>query len=267
MGLTPFRTDKCRPLADRMQRYGLGVKLVGALRAQENAWEKRPLVRHLYREWHEMIRQRLSEVSGLTVGLGSGFGSLRDTIPDVVLTDVKPTPWTTEAVDAEQMPYGDGSLANLVLVDVFHHLARPRRFFDEAARVLTPGGHVVILDPYCSPVSTVAYRLFHEERADLRGPALEDDVSVGASPLASNQARATLVFFRRLSQFERSWPQLAVIERRRLALLAYPLSGGFRGRRLAPGIAHRPLAVAERLLEPLALLLAFRCLIVLERKL
>jgi SAM-dependent methyltransferase len=198
------------------------VTLVDALRAQEAAWAERPLVRRLYREWHEMIRQRLSAVSGPTVELGSGFGSLRETIPDVVLTDV---------------------------------------FFDEAARVLTPGGRIVILDPYCSPVSTVAYRLFHLERTDLSAPALEDDVSVGASPLASNQARATLVFFRYLGQFERAWPELTVIERGRLALVAYPLSGGFGGRRLAPGFVHGPLAAAERLLEPLAPLLAFRCLI------
>jgi SAM-dependent methyltransferase len=235
------------------------VELVDALLAQEAAWAERPLVRRLYREWHEMIRRRLSAVSGPAVELGSGFGSLRETIPDVVLTDVEPTPWTTEAVDAQHMPYADSSLANLVLVDVFHHLARPRRFFDEAARVLTPGGRVVILDPYCSPVSTIAYQLFHQERTDLRAPALEDDMSVGASPLASNQARATLVFFRYLDQFERSWPQLAVIERRRLAPLAYPLSGGFGGRRLVPGFAHGPLAAVERLLQPLAPLLAFRC--------
>lgn len=241
------------------------MTLVDALRAQEAAWAERPLVRRMYREWHQMIRQRLSAVSGLTVELGSGFGSLRETIPGVVLTDVESTPWSDEAVDAENMPYGDGSVANLVLVDVFHHLARPRRFFDEAARVLAPGGRIVILDPYCSPVSTVAYRLFHRERTDLNAPALEDDLSVGASPLDSNQARATLVFFRYLDQFERSWPQLAVLERKRLALLAYPLSGGFGGRRLAPGFTHRPLAAAERLLQPLAQLLAFRCLILLER--
>jgi len=241
------------------------VTLVDALRAQETAWAERPLVRRLYREWHEMIRQRLSAASGQTVELGSGFGSLRETIPSVVLTDVEATPWSDEAVDAENMPYGDESVANLVLVDVFHHLARPRRFFEEAARVLAPGGRIVILDPYCSPVSTVAYRLFHRERTDLSAPALEDDINVGASPLDSNQARATLVFFRYLDQFERSWPELAVIERRTLALLAYPLSGGFGGRRLAPSSAYGPLSAVERLLRPLAPLLAFRCLVVLEQ--
>lgn len=242
------------------------MNLVDVLRTQKAAWDERPLVRRLYRQWHGMARQRLSTVSGLTVELGSGFGSLRETIPNVILTDVEPTPWSADVVDAEQMPYGDRSLANLVLVDVFHHLARPRRFFDEAARVLAPRGRIVILDPYCSPVSAVAYRMFHRERTDLSAPALEEDLSVGASPLDSNQARATLVFFRSLDEFERTWPKLRVVERIRLALLAYPLSGGFGGHQFAPGFAYGPLTTAERLLRPLASLLAFRCLIVLERE-
>ena len=74
----------------------------------------------------------------------------------VVTTDVEPTPWADHVVDAERLPYGDGSLANLVLIDVFHHLADPAGFLDEASRTLAPGGRVVILDPYCSPVSTLA---------------------------------------------------------------------------------------------------------------
>ena len=159
-------------------------------------------------------------------------------------------------MDAERLPYADGSLANLVLIDVFHHLADPAGFLDEARRTLAPGGRVVILDPYCSPVSTLAYRAFHPERTDLSAPAFAPEAEIAADPLASNQARATLVFFRH-AELRRGWPDLRVVERRRLALVAYPLSGGFFGR-LAPGAAYRPLAAAERVLAPLAPLLAFR---------
>ena len=240
-------------------------ELVAALRQQEAAWRKRGLVRRLYREWHELIRERLAIVDGPTVELGSGFGALAGSIPAVVLTDVMKTPWVDSVVDAEQMPFADGSIANLVLVDVFHHLPHPRRFLDEARRVLAAGGRLVVLDPYCSPVSTVAYTVFHRERTDLRGVALENDSAVARSPLDSNQARATLVFFRGLSRFEEMWPDLRVIERRRLACIAYPLSGGFTGRRLAPDGAHSLLAALELLARPLAPLLAFRCLVVVER--
>jgi SAM-dependent methyltransferase len=232
---------------------------------QDEAWSRRALLRRLYGEWFEEIERRLSAVPGDSVELGSGTGRLREHLPLVVTTDVEPTPWADHVADAERLPFADGSLANLVLVDVFHHLADPARFLDEARRTLAPGGRVLVLDPYCSPVSTLAYRAFHPERTDLSAPAFAVDERRAGDPLASNQARATLVFFRHAEELRRGWPELLLLERRRLALFAYPLSGGFFGRRLAPGAAYRPLMAAERMLAPLAPLLAFRCLVVLER--
>ncbi len=242
------------------------MNLRETLDAQLEAWNSRPLVRRLYLDWFEEIGRQLAGVPGETVELGSGIGKLKERFPFVVATDIEPTPWSDHVVDAEHLPYADGSLANLVLVDVFHHLADPARFLDEARRTLAPGGRVVILDPYCSPVSTPAYRLFHEERTDLSAPAFEPEAAIAADPLASNQARTTLVFFRREDELRRSWPDLRIAERRRLALVLYPLSGGFSGRRLVPDAAYRPLAAVERALAPLAPLLAFRCLVVLERR-
>jgi SAM-dependent methyltransferase len=240
--------------------------LTAILEVQQRAWQARPLLRRLYRSWYADIQERLSPVGGPTVELGAGFGSFKAFAPEVVATDVEATPWVDEVVDAEALPYTDRSIANLVLVDVFHHLARPARFLDEAQRALAAGGRVVILDPYCSPVSNLAYKWFHHERTDLAGAALEDDLDVAGSPIASNQARATLVFFRNAGEVRERWPGLRLVERRQLALFAYPLSGGFSGRRLTPSAAYPVLAAAEKLLAPLAPLMAFRCLVVLERQ-
>lgn len=242
------------------------ARLVAALREQERSWESRPLLRALYEQWFRSICGALSSVPGRSVELGAGIGMLARTCPTVEPTDVASTPWASEVADAESLPYTDGSLANLVLVDVFHHLARPARFLDEATRALAPGGRLVVLDPYCSPISTVAYRLFHHERTDLHAGPFADDPSVADDPLASNQARATLVFFRHADELARRWPQLAFYRRERFALLAYPLSGGFTGRQLVPGRLGLAVARAENTLGPLAKLLAFRCLAVLERR-
>jgi len=242
------------------------TELRGALAAQERAWHERPFLRRLYHGWYEEIARRLAGVRGETVELGSGIGRLKEAVPDVVTTDVEATSWADWVVDAERLPFEGESLANLVLVDVFHHLARPAAFLNEAARVLAPAGRVVILDPFCSPVSTLAYKAFHHERTDLHAAPFGDDDAVAEAPLASNQARATLVFFRALDEFERRWPTLRVRERRRLAVLAYPLSGGFTKRPLIPRSLARPVLALDRLLEgPAAPLAAFRCLVVLER--
>jgi SAM-dependent methyltransferase len=234
------------------------VTFVDELRVQERAWDERPLLRALYREWFELIAQRLAP-GGPTVELGAGIAKFREVVPDAEATDIEPTPWTDVAVDAERLPYADASVANLVLIDVFHHLPSPKRFVAEAVRVLRPGGRVLILDPYCSPVSTIAYKAFHHERTDLGADAYADDESLRADPLASNQARATLVFFRRPDGLPE---ELRIVERLRLSFVEYPLSGGFTKR---PLLRVR-LRALERMLQPLAPLLAFRCLIVLERR-
>lgn len=241
------------------------TSLVDALRVQEASWNARPLVRALYVRWFEEVCASLANVTGRCIEIGSGIATLPQTCPRVEPTDVEPTPWVSQVVDAEALPYDDGALANLVLVDVFHHLARPARFLDEAVRALAPGGRIVLLEPYCSPISTRAYKRFHHERTDLTAAPFDDDVSIADAPLASNQARPTLVFFRHADELVERWPLLRIVERRRLALLAYPLSGGFTGRQLVPAVVGRGLARLEGLLDFLGPLIAFRCLVVLER--
>jgi SAM-dependent methyltransferase len=243
-----------------------GENLADALAAQEAAWHERPSVRRLYEDWYRQVVQRLSRADGPTVELGSGIGRFKEFCPEAILTDVEPTAWADVVVDAAAMPFEDRSVANLVLFDVFHHLADPARFFDEATRTLMPGGRVVIVDPYCSPVSYVAYRLLHDERTDLEAPALIIDEMIASNPRESNQARATLVFFRQQDEYGARWPHLPIVERMRFSFVAYPLSGGFTGRRFAPHFLSGPLEVLERVLAPLAPLLAFRCLVVLERR-
>jgi SAM-dependent methyltransferase len=242
------------------------TSLVSLLREQQKAWTERPLLRLLYGEWHRAIVDRLAPVAGISIELGAGIGGLRDVAGDrVLLTDVERTPWVDAEADALALPYADGSLANIVLVDVFHHLGDPARFLDEADRTLAPGGRVVMVEPYCSPLSTALYRRFHHERTDMRVDPFRADAGVASEPFESNQALPTLAFYRHVASFRRRWPRLRMVERRRFAFLLYPLAGGFSKRPLAPASLFRPVRALESVLRPLAPLLAFRCLVVLER--
>jgi SAM-dependent methyltransferase len=200
------------------------------------------------------------------VELGSGIGRLRDVAGTrVVLTDVEQTPWVDEAVDALHLPYVDGSLANIVMLDVFHHLANPARFLDEVDRTLAPGGRLVLIEPYCSTISTPLYRVFHQERTDTEADPFAPDPEIARAAFDSNQALPTLVFFRRLAELQSRWPALRLVEQKRFSFLIYPLSGGFTRRPLLPPPLYPVVRLIERALRPLAPMLAFRCLVVLEK--
>jgi SAM-dependent methyltransferase len=218
-------------------------------------------------EWYRWLADRLSGVPGESIELGSGIGKLRLVTDDrVLLTDVELTRWVDAKVDALNLPYRDGSVANIVMLDVFHHLADPARFLDEATRALTNGGRLLMVEPYCSPVSALFYRRFHHERTDLSADAFAVDQQSALGPMESNQALPTLAFYRHREETLRRWPQLSLIEERRFAFAVYPLSGGFSRRPLLPSWLYRPLSWLERFLVPLAPLLAFRCLVVLESR-
>jgi SAM-dependent methyltransferase len=238
--------------------------LAETLEQHERAWRARPVLRRLYHEWYGLVARRLA-TRGPTVELGSGIGRLRDVVPDAVLTDVEPTRWADRVVNAEELPFDDASLGNLVLVDVFHHLADPARFLDEAGRVLRPGGRAVLLEPYCSPLSKLAYR-FHHERLALGADPFAADPHVATGAMEANLATTTLAFFRREGELRARWPRLEPRERRLLSLLVYPLTGGFSRPALLPRVLYAPLTLLERALAPLNRLAAFRCLLVLERR-
>lgn len=233
------------------------------LRAQREAWERKPGLRALYGRWHRAMRGFL--VPGPILEVGAGIGQLKEAVPGLATLDIVATPWTDVVGDAQDLPVRDRALANLALFDVLHHLPHPLRFFREACRTLRRGGRIVVMDPYVSPLSWPVYRFLHPE--GLRGgcnPLDEAAATCSDEPFDSDQGVASVLFWRRAGEFAARFPALRVLHRERLALWAYPLSGGFSGRTLVPESWIAPLAAAEAPFAFLAPLLAFRTLVVLE---
>jgi SAM-dependent methyltransferase len=240
------------------------LELVETLRDHERAWNERPLLRRIYRDWFALLASRLARVPGATLELGSGIGQLREFVPGLVTSDVEETPWADQVVDAARLPYGDAELANTLMLDVYHHLPQPAGFLDEARRTLAPGGRVVMLEPHVSPLSGLAYR-FHHERLELDGDGFAGSDS--PDPMDANLAQTTLAFFKQRDEYARRWPELPIVETQLLSFLVYPLSGGFTRRPLLPAALYRPLNAVERALTPaLGRVAAFRSLVVLERR-
>jgi SAM-dependent methyltransferase len=230
-------------------------------------WQDNAALRALYQRWYRRVREALPAPGlGPWIELGSGPGFAREIIPEMVLTDVVKAPWHDEEVHAEALPWATASVGALVLFDVLHHLGAPAAFFAEAARVLRPGGRVVLCEPYVSALSYPVYKLFHPERLDFAAEPLGAAAATGDDPFDGNQAIPTVLFLRRREDFLRRFPGLRLHPVELLAGPSYPASGGFGRGPLLPGPLWRALlSLEDRLPRAAFRWLGFRLLAVVER--
>lgn len=194
-----------------------------------NVWRQKPLLRRLYQEYYRRIEKQLPARSEQVVELGGGSGGLKTYFPTALSTDLVYCNWLDVVVDAEAMPFVSGKIDAFVGIDVLHHIDRPIRFFQEAARCLRPGGRILLVDPYISPVSYVVLKLFHPEPVnfaqDFFGKEAQDGLSL-KDPWDANMAMATVMFWRQKSSFLKMFPGLQIIHQERFDWI-WPLSGGF----------------------------------------
>jgi len=88
----------------------------------------------------------------------------------------------------------------------------------------------------------------------------------GRKPFDANQAISTILFEPSSRRFHELYPNLKKLRHHRLAFFAYPLSGGFEHPSLMATWMMRPVLTLERLLSMLSRSLAFRILVVLEKR-
>ncbi|RPI72573.1 MAG: class I SAM-dependent methyltransferase [Desulfobacteraceae bacterium] len=234
------------------------------LRERRTVWESKPILKKLYARWYGRIGEALAP--GRTLELGGGSGNLKEFFPECIGTDIVFSSWLDTVLDAQELPFIGQSFDNIVLFDVLHHLSAPVRFFMEAQRILKPGGRVILMEPYVSPFSYVAYRFFHQEGLDREvdplGPQPKDQ---SKDPFAGNQAVPSLIFEKQRKQFEILFPDFQIVNMQKTDFIAYPLSGGFHGANLHPLFLWAFTERVEKWLQPLASCLAFRMFIVLEK--
>jgi len=232
------------------------------------AWDANRQLRTLNADLYTRLANELPPASlGRRIELGSGPGFAREFIPNLELTDLVRAPWHDGEASAEALPFEAGSIGALVLFDVLHHVPSPRKFFDEAIRVLAPGGRIVMCEPYISPVSYPVYKLFHEEPVDMGADPLALHVADGArDPFDSNQGIPTLLFGRKRHAFTQTFPALSIARLEYLSGLSMPASGGFSRAPFLPwglwSLLHR---IDGRVPSAVMRWMAFRMLIVLER--
>ena len=228
-------------------------------------WKRKPVLRLIYDDFYDRLVAQCRP--GLTIEIGGGIGNLKQRLGDVVATDIQFAPWLDCVADAQRLPFAASCAANIVMVDVLHHVEFPVAFFREVERVLRPGGRVLMVEPAITWGSTLFYRFLHQEPVRTSADILVDGrPSAGRDPYDSNQAIPTLLATRDRERFHRLFPGLRIARVDWFSFAAYPLSGGFqRWSLLGAGMARRLLQI-ERAVEPvLGRHAAFRMMMVVEK--
>jgi SAM-dependent methyltransferase len=231
------------------------------------AFEARPLLRVVYRDLHATIRSFIDrDLPGMIVEIGSGNGSLRTAIPEVILTDLFPNPWIDRVEDVYNLSFADGSISHLVMFDVFHHLEYPGSALREFNRVLVSGGKVIMIEPSIGLLGLLVYGLFHHEPLGLfRKIKWEIPSDSPAKPSAyfAAQGNPGRIFFGR--KFKARVSPLEVVCRRRFSALSYIASGGYSGMQLYPASLYRMMKRLEWLIDWLPQVFATRMIVVLKK--
>jgi SAM-dependent methyltransferase len=230
-----------------------------------NAWQHKPVLQLVYDDFSARIAGACAP--GLTIEIGGGIGNLKQRLASVVATDVQFASWLDCVADAQRLPFADGIAANIVMVDVLHHIEFPPKFFREAERVLKPGGRIVMIEPAITVGSTLFYRLIHHEPVRTSADPLADgEPDPARDPYDSNQAIPTLIATRHRARFHATFPGLRITRVDWFSFAVYPLSGGFKPWSLVTKTMAQRMFRLERALEaPLGRLAAFRMMLVIEK--
>lgn len=229
-----------------------------------DTWKKKAVLRALYSHWYATLTKHLKP--GRSLEVGGGSGNLKEYIPHVISTDIVQVPWLDIVADAHKIPFINESFMNIVLFDVLHHIENPTIFFTEAIRILIPGGNIIIMDPYVSPISWPVYHFLHSEPVNFSQNPLESgSINSERRPFDANQAVSKLLFEKHSRSFKQRFPQLTLTHKHYLSFIAYPLIGGFDHPSFLPNSLLPYVLKLERMLKPFGRFFAFRILLVLKK--
>lgn len=225
-----------------------------------------PLLHEIYRDVYARL---LAEVPPAEyprlLELGSGGGFFRDFAPHAITSECVPSPRVDRVVDACRIAehFEPASLDAIVAFDVFHHLPDAAGFLRGSETVLRPGGRIVMVEPWYTPVGQYFHSVLHHE-PHLKDP--NDWRVVGEGRMAGANTRLPTSVFRDSDpRFAREFPALRIVKREPFHKWLYLLSGGLKLNTRIPGFIARRLVALDRHVRMGDDLLGLFALLVVER--
>ena len=202
---------------------------------------------HIY---GDLYRRILSEIPPQkfpkTLEIGSGGGFLKDLAPHVITSECVSIPGVDRVVDAARIgeAFAPGELDAICGLNVFHHLPDVSAFLRGVARVLRPGGRLVLVEPWFTPVGQWFHRVLHHEPS-VNDPDFWGIVGYGRM-VGANTRLPTSVFRDSDARFQQEFPHLRICKREPFHKWLYLFSGGLRINTRVPGVLARRLVEWDR---------------------
>jgi len=195
--------------------------------------------------------------------IGSGGGFIKEIYPFIITSDVRESD-ADIVVNAEHLPFEDEQLGAIFALHCIHHIPNIELFFNEALRVLKPGGGIVCVEPYWSPVARYLYKKHHPEPFDenAKGWILADP----SGPMSgSNQALSYILLKRDKNRFASEFPRFKSIRGKRFGFIRYFCTGGLWKKQKLPDFFFPIMKVLEVVLTPLMPLFAIHHLFIIKK--
>jgi len=203
--------------------------------------QKKAFLNRIYREWYAKLTVHMRP-AGRFLELGSGAGFFRRYSPELITSELFPTPGVDQVVDAQRLPFLNDELDGIVMTDVLHHIPDVARFFTEATRCVKAGGQVLMIEPWNTPWSRWVYQRLHSEPFEPE----EGWTIPRTGPLSgANGALPWILFERDRELFQRKFPDWRIESIELMMPFSYLLSGGVSLRALIPGWIYRPVRWIE----------------------
>ncbi len=207
-------------------------------------------LRLLYSDFYDHMRIAGGyDEEGVFVEVGSGGGFIKEILPNTVTSDVVLHDGIDEVLSAESMPFKNGSVNGIFVLNCFHHFSQPAVVLGEFERVLVNGGTVVIIEPANTWWGRLVYTFLHHEPFD---PSGGWTLPTSGRLSAANAALPWIVFVRDREALPRLFQSLEIESVTYHTPFAYLISGGLTWRALAPTWAYSFVRTAERLLSPVS---------------
>jgi SAM-dependent methyltransferase len=198
--------------------------------------QKKAFLNRIYREWYGRLAGSM-QPDARFLELGSGAGFLKSHVPNLITSEIFPTPGVERVVDARQLPFSDDELDGIAMTDVLHHIPDVAGFFREATRCVRRGGQVLMIEPWNTAWSSWVYRRLHSEPFE---PESGWTIPSTGPLSGANGALPWILFERDRTLFEQSFPEWRIETIELLMPFSYLLSGGVSLRSLVPGWVYRP---------------------------